>query len=64
MARKPEVDRRKFLTSVAVAGAASAVASEATGDDRRHATRRPTVGVAPLGRGRGRRIGRACSAPP
>ena len=31
MARKPEVDRRKFLTSVAVAGAASAVASEATG---------------------------------
>jgi acetolactate synthase I/II/III large subunit len=31
MARKPEVDRRRFLTSVAVAGAASAVASEATG---------------------------------
>ena len=31
MAHKPEVDRRKFLTSVAVAGAASAVASEATG---------------------------------
>jgi thiamine pyrophosphate-dependent acetolactate synthase large subunit-like protein len=31
MARKPEVDRRKFLASVAVAGAASAVASEATG---------------------------------
>jgi acetolactate synthase I/II/III large subunit len=31
MAREPEVDRRKFLTSVAVAGAASAVASEATG---------------------------------
>ncbi len=31
MARKPGVDRRKFLTSVAVAGAASAVASEATG---------------------------------
>ena len=30
MAREPEVDRRKFLTSVAVAGAASAVASEAT----------------------------------
>jgi thiamine pyrophosphate-dependent acetolactate synthase large subunit-like protein len=31
MARKPEVDRRKFLTGVAVAGAASAVVSEATG---------------------------------
>jgi acetolactate synthase I/II/III large subunit len=31
MARKPEVDRRRFLTSVAVAGAATAVASEATG---------------------------------
>ncbi len=31
MARKPEVDRRKFLTSVAVGGAASAVASGATG---------------------------------
>jgi thiamine pyrophosphate-dependent acetolactate synthase large subunit-like protein len=30
MAREPEVDRRKFLTSVAVAGAASAVASEAS----------------------------------
>jgi acetolactate synthase I/II/III large subunit len=31
MARKPEVDRRKFLTGVAVAGAASAVVSDATG---------------------------------
>jgi acetolactate synthase I/II/III large subunit len=31
MAHKPEVDRRKFLAGVAVAGAASAVASEASG---------------------------------